>query len=174
MPYKVRASCGHIVVRKMRPAAARVPYSEDAVLDAPHGRACDACEAKKDFGAHAPKPKAIGAFKAPELRDTAEIAKRIRAEIHEAVKKKDAFHVEKGAREISYDKAHGKSRYTPEVDRVLAKVNAIVDAYHWDRSDVTAGYHHERFHRSVRVDEGSEWTQLNARRATLVHEGAKP
>jgi hypothetical protein len=43
-PFKVRASCGHIVIRKMREATAGVPYTEDVVLEAPNGRACDACE----------------------------------------------------------------------------------------------------------------------------------
>lgn len=43
-PFKVRASCGHIVIRKMREATAGVPYTEKTVLDAPNGRACDECE----------------------------------------------------------------------------------------------------------------------------------
>jgi len=46
-PFKVRASCGHIVVRRMREATAGVPFTEETVLDAPNGRACDACEAAK-------------------------------------------------------------------------------------------------------------------------------
>ncbi len=45
-PFKVRASCGHIVIRRMREATAGVPYTEDTVLDAARGRACDDCEAK--------------------------------------------------------------------------------------------------------------------------------
>jgi hypothetical protein len=43
-PYKVRASCGHIVIRRMRPATAGVPYTPEVVLDAPNGRACEHCE----------------------------------------------------------------------------------------------------------------------------------
>ncbi len=43
-PFKVRASCGHIVIRKMREATAGVPYTPDTILDAPSGRACPACE----------------------------------------------------------------------------------------------------------------------------------
>ncbi len=46
-PFKVRASCGHIVIRKMREATAGVRYSEDVVLDAPRGRACPDCEVQK-------------------------------------------------------------------------------------------------------------------------------
>lgn len=44
MPYKVRTSCGHIVVRKMRPATAGVPFSDDVVLEAPNGLACADCK----------------------------------------------------------------------------------------------------------------------------------
>lgn len=43
-PFKVRASCGHIVIRKMREATAGVPYTPETVLDAPNGRACPDCE----------------------------------------------------------------------------------------------------------------------------------
>ncbi len=46
MPFKVRASCGHIVIRRMREATAGVPFSEDTILEAPMGRQCDECEAK--------------------------------------------------------------------------------------------------------------------------------
>jgi hypothetical protein len=43
-PFKVRASCGHIEVRKMREATAGVPYTPETVLEAPNGRACHECE----------------------------------------------------------------------------------------------------------------------------------
>ncbi len=43
-PFQVRASCGHIVIRKMRETTAGVPYTTETILDAPNGRACDACE----------------------------------------------------------------------------------------------------------------------------------
>lgn len=46
-PYKVRTSCGHIVIRRMRPATAGVPYSTDVVIDAPGGRPCPECEARE-------------------------------------------------------------------------------------------------------------------------------
>lgn len=42
-PFKVRTSCGHIVIRKMREATAGVPWSEGVVIEAPGGRPCDAC-----------------------------------------------------------------------------------------------------------------------------------
>ena len=45
-PFKVRASCGHIVIRRMREATAGVRYTPETILDAPRGRACEECEAK--------------------------------------------------------------------------------------------------------------------------------
>lgn len=42
-PFKVRTSCGHIVIRPMREATAGVAFRDDVVLEAPHGRACPAC-----------------------------------------------------------------------------------------------------------------------------------
>ena len=44
-PFKVRASCGHVEVRKMRESTAGVPYTPETILDAPNGRACPTCEA---------------------------------------------------------------------------------------------------------------------------------
>jgi hypothetical protein len=43
-PFKVRASCGHIVIRKMREATAGVPYTPETILEAHQGRACEQCE----------------------------------------------------------------------------------------------------------------------------------
>ncbi len=43
-PFKVRASCGHIDIRRMREATAGVPYTPETILDAPNGRACKECE----------------------------------------------------------------------------------------------------------------------------------
>jgi hypothetical protein len=46
-PYKVRTGCGHIVIRRMRPATAGVPYTPETVLEAPNGRPCAECEARE-------------------------------------------------------------------------------------------------------------------------------
>lgn len=46
-PFQVRASCGHVVIRKMRESTAGVTYAPDIVIDAPRGRACPACETKE-------------------------------------------------------------------------------------------------------------------------------
>jgi hypothetical protein len=203
-PYKVRASCGHIVLRPMREATARVPYSPDVVLDAPKGRACDACEAKKDYGTHAPTPAPKKEVKAPELKDTAEIAKRIRADIADAVRAKklpkgryavrtskysqgseinvvasglpfpmlnpDAFRLGKGSRHMDFDRDRFKTRYTPEAEKVLAGLAAIVDAYHWDRSDPSTDYYHARFGRDVRLDDEEEWKRINAEKVAASRE----
>ena len=204
-PFKVRASCGHILIRPMREATAGQRYSPDVVIDAPKGRACDACEAKKDFAAHAPKPGPKKDAKAPELKDTAEIAKRIRADIRDAVRKKElpkgkysvrtskysmgssidvaaaglpfpvlnpaAFHLEKGSSHIAFDRDRFKTRYTHEAESVLSKLSAIVDAYHWDRSDPSTDYHHARFGRDVKLDDDAEWRKLNAERVAAARGG---
>jgi len=205
-PYKVRASCGHVVVRPMRAATARVPYSPDVILNAPKGRACDACEAKQkapvaaptkpDFRAHAPNPAPKrDDVKAPELKDTAEIAKRIRADIAAAVRTKKlpkgtysvrtdkyslgssinvvasklpfpllnpaAFHLVKGSSDVEFDRDRFRSRYTAEAESVLATLDAIVGAYHWDRSDPVTDYYNERFGRDVKLDTSKEWERIN-------------
>lgn len=191
-PFKVRASCGHIEVRKMREATAGVPYSESVILNAPRGRACEACEAKQKWAESLTPKKDV---KAPDLKDTAEIASRIRADIAEAVRKKGlpkgkysvktskysmgssidvvasqlpfpvlnpaAFHLEKGSRDVSFNRDKFRSRYTPEAERVLTALNAIVDAYHWDRSDSASDYYHERFARDVKLDDNGEWKRIN-------------
>jgi hypothetical protein len=195
-PYKVRASCGHIVARPMREATAGVPYAPDVVIEAPKGRACDACEAKKNYGANAPKPSPKKDVKAPELKDTAEIAARVRADIADAVRTKklpkgrysvrtskysqgseinivasglpfpmlnpDAFELEKGSRHMAFARDRFATRYTPEAEQVLKGLAAIVDAYHWDRSDPSTDYYHARFGRDVRLDDEEEWKRINA------------
>ena len=206
-PYKVRASCGHIVVRSMREATAGVPYSESVVLDAPTGRACEACEAKRNYGVHAPRPAEKKAVKAPELTDTAQIAKRIREDIQAAVRAKTlppgkysvttakyaggstitvvaaklpfpvlnppAFRVMKGSSDVSFDRDTFRSRYTDKAEAVLAKLNAIVDEYHWDRSDPMTDYFHQRFERDVKLDDDAEWRRMNeAKKAAARGDGA--
>ncbi len=43
-PFKVRASCGHIDIRRMREETAGVPYTEDTILEAPNGAPCGECQ----------------------------------------------------------------------------------------------------------------------------------
>jgi hypothetical protein len=65
----------------------------------------------------------------------------------------DAFVVERGANWMTFDRAHYHSRFTPEAEALEQKLNAIVDAYHWDRSDSMTDYYNERFARHVEVKE---------------------
>jgi hypothetical protein len=135
--------------------------------------------------------------KAPELRDTADIAKRIREDIKAAAKSgklpsatysvrtekysmgssihveasklpfpvinPDAFIVHRGESHVSYDSSRFRSRFTPKAQEVEVKLNAIVDAYHWDRSDHMTDYYNERFHKDVRLTEDKgEWQRMEA------------
>lgn len=200
-PYRVRASCGHVVTRMMAESTAGVPYSADVVLDRPHGAACDKCEAKKDYGANAPRRAEENEVKAPELRDAADIAKRIRQDIAEAVRTKAlppakfsvrtskysmgssitveasalpfpvlnaaAFHLE--GHYVFFNRDKRLSRYAPQAETVRAKLEAIVKAYHWDKSDLMTDHHHSRFHYDVRLDEGDEFERIEE---TLKRAGA--
>ncbi len=125
--------------------------------------------------------------KAPELGDTADIAKRIRQDIATAIKERrlpkatysvrtskysmgssitveasklpfpvinpDAYIVPNGWTHVTFDSANFRSRFTRAARDVEVTLNAIVDAYHWDQSDLASDYHHVRFHRDVRMTE---------------------
>jgi len=65
----------------------------------------------------------------------------------------DAFIVQRGASWVSFDSSRHRSRFTPAALEVERKLNAIVDAYHWDKSDSMTDYYNERFARSVRLTE---------------------
>jgi hypothetical protein len=135
--------------------------------------------------------------KAPELRNTADIAARIRADIAEAVRRKalpkakysvrtstysmgsaidieasklpfpvinpDAFFVEPGANFVRFDSAHFRSRFTAAAQKVEAKLEAIVNAYNWNRSDYATDYTNVRFHGDVKLTEdASVWKSMEA------------
>jgi hypothetical protein len=72
----------------------------------------------------------------------------------------DAFYVEKGASWITFDRDHFRSRYTSEAEGLLHKLEGIVGAYHWDRSDPTTDYYNERFHKSIRLDDSGEMARI--------------
>jgi hypothetical protein len=75
----------------------------------------------------------------------------------------DAFTVERGADWASFDRTRHQSRFTPAAQEVERKVNAIVDAYHWDRSDSMSDVYNERFARDVRITEdGAAWKRIEA------------
>lgn len=46
MPFRVRTSCGHVVIRKMREGTAGRPYDVHTIIEAPNGAPCMACEAR--------------------------------------------------------------------------------------------------------------------------------
>jgi hypothetical protein len=153
-----------------------------------------------------PPPAPERKVKAPELRDTADIAKRIRADIQDRIRdgrlpkgkygvttskysmgssitvlasklpfpvlEPAAFHLEKGASYASFDRDHYKSRYTAKAESLLHSLNAIVDAYHWDRSDPMSDYYNERFAKHVDLgDEGREHDEITKR--LLAQRGRK-
>ncbi len=75
----------------------------------------------------------------------------------------DAFVVEPGANWVAFDRARYRSRFTAAAQAVEQKLNAIVDAYHWDRSDSMTDYYNERFARDVKIEEGGgEWKRIEA------------
>ncbi len=136
-------------------------------------------------------------LKAPEVRDTAQIAKLIREDIKAAVKKgelpkatysvrtdkysmgssidvvvsklpfpvinADAYRVDREATYATFDSSRFRSRFTPRAQEVERKLEAIVDAYHWDRSDSMTDYHNERFSKDIRLTENAaEWKKIEA------------
>jgi hypothetical protein len=71
--------------------------------------------------------------------------------------------LERGANYATFDRAHFDSRFTPAAQAVETKLNAIVDAYHWDRSDPMSDIYNERFARDVRITENAgEWSKIEA------------
>lgn len=51
-PYRVLASCGHVVIRRMREVTAGIPYAPDVLLHAPHGMPCESCQGVKPVCSH--------------------------------------------------------------------------------------------------------------------------
>jgi hypothetical protein len=130
--------------------------------------------------------------KAPEVHDTAALAKLIREDIKAEVAAKRlppakysvttdkysmgssitvvasklpfpvlneaAFHLSKWGAEFDSDRF--RSRYTPEAETLQKKLEAIVGAYHWDRSDPQTDYFHSRFHKDVRLDDHGEMDRI--------------
>ena len=71
----------------------------------------------------------------------------------------DAFHVV--GRWVELDRARNLSRLTDEARRVERTLNAIVDGYHWDRSDPMTDYSNVRFYRHVDVEpKAGEWEAI--------------
>ena len=132
--------------------------------------------------------------KAPDVHDTAALAKLIRQDIQTAVTSGElprakysvttdkysmgssitvvaaklpfpvldakAFAMTKWGPE--FDREHFRSRYTPEAESLQQKLETIVGAYHWDRSDPMTDYYNERFHKDIRLDDRGEMDRIRS------------
>ncbi len=75
----------------------------------------------------------------------------------------DAYRVDPGANWITFDSSRFRSRFTPQAQEVERKLNAIVNSYHWDRSDASTDYYDERFARHITITEDAgEWKKVEA------------
>ncbi len=87
-----------------------------------------------------------------------------------------AYRVDPGANWATFDSANFRSRFTEEAQAVERKLEGIVGAYHWDRSDPETDYYNERFHRDIRITEDkSEWKRMEAAKVAAARqsEGAR-
>jgi hypothetical protein len=144
--------------------------------------------------------------KAPEVHDTAALAKLIREDIKAEVAAKRlppakysvtsdkysmgssitvvasklpfpvlneaAFHLSKWGAEFDSDRF--RSRYTPEAESLQKKLEAVVGAYHWDRSDPQTDYFHSRFHKDVRLDDHGEMDRIREKLKKAAKEPSPP
>ncbi len=84
----------------------------------------------------------------------------------------DAFIVEPGANWVTFDRSRFRSRFTPAAQEVDRKLSAIVDAYHWDRSDPVTDYYNERFAKDVKVEEDAgAWKRMEAAKVAEARAG---
>lgn len=75
----------------------------------------------------------------------------------------DAYRVDPGAKWVTFDSANHCSRFTPKAQKVEQKLSAIVDSYHWDRSDSMTDLYNERFAKYIRLTENKdEWLKFEA------------
>jgi hypothetical protein len=139
---------------------------------------------------------------APDVHDTAALAKFIRQDIHAAqtagklprakysvttdkysmgssitvVASKLPFPVLNAAAFYptkfgpQFDSGRFRSRYTPEAENLQHQLEAIVGAYHWDRSDPMTDYYNERFHKDIRLDDRGEMDRIRERFAKAAKE----
>ena len=71
----------------------------------------------------------------------------------------DAFHVV--GNWVEFDRTRFSSRFTSHAQHVERVLERIVDAYHWDRSDLQSDYYNERFARDVRLTtRKGEWEEI--------------
>jgi len=59
-----------------------------------------------------------------------------------------------------FDSGRFRTRYSAEAEKLQQKLEEIVGAYHWDRSDPMSDYYNERFHKDVRLDDRGEMDRI--------------
>jgi len=83
-----------------------------------------------------------------------------------------AFHLSKWGAEFDSDRF--RTRYTPEAESLQKKLEAIVGAYHWDRSDPQTDYFHSRFHKDIRLDDRGEMDRIREKLKRAAEEPSPP
>ena len=141
--------------------------------------------------------------KAPDVHDTAALAKLIRQDIQAAVtagklpRAEYSITTEKYSMGSSinvvatklpfsvlneaafyptkfgpqFDSGRFRTRYSAEAENLQQKLEEIVGAYHWDRSDPMSDYYNERFHKDIRLDDRGEMDRI---REKLAKEAKEP
>jgi hypothetical protein len=69
-----------------------------------------------------------------------------------------------------FDSGRFRTRYSTEAEALQQKLEAIVGAYHWDRSDPMTDYYNERFHKDVRLDDHGEMDRIREKLAKAAKE----
>jgi hypothetical protein len=59
-----------------------------------------------------------------------------------------------------FDSGRFRTRYSGEAEKLQQKLEEIVGAYHWDRSDPMSDYYNERFHKDIRLDDRGEMDRI--------------
>jgi hypothetical protein len=148
---------------------ARVRALEERPVKAAKGEGLDTTEIAKRIREEiksAVKAKALPRAKYSVRTDKYSMGSSITVEVSGLpfrVINPDAYRVDRGASWATFDSANYRSRFTAQAQEVEQKLSAIVDGYHWDRSDSMTDYYNERFAKDVRLTEDkSEWKKLEA------------
>ncbi|WP_394849650.1 hypothetical protein LZC95_19635 [Pendulispora brunnea] len=88
---------------------------------------------------------------------------------------REAFVVREGDADLTFDRRNYVTKYTTQALLVLNKLNAIVDGYHWDSSDLESDGHNARFSWSVTVEENATaWATFTAAKVAQARAEAEP
>jgi len=69
-----------------------------------------------------------------------------------------------------FDSGRFRTRYSTEAEKLEQKLEEIVGAYHWDRSDPMSDYYNERFHKDIRLDDRGEMDRIRDKLAKAAKE----